>query len=944
LTPRAFPSEGSKSHTAPERSGMIQLQERELAISTCTDAVDAAVQGNGMCVIVYGGAGVGKSALLDEVISRASEQGLATLRFRGNHAEHETPLNFALRVLEFIALQVLDDAAFYSMAREQFTDKIEDSVQGGPWSASKSLLTDLIREIERSRIEPFLLAIDNLHWVDRYSLGWLSAFLERFQVLPVAVVTTMCDGLAGTDPELLDEVVAGAARSVKIGPLSSFGVAAVIEEQLRQVPHPAFLAAVMQATNGNPLMLHALLQRVREVGVSSDDRGAKQLLSLSIDSLAPSLRVRLRRISPHAISVFRIAAVLDSDATVQNIADLSGIAPADVAEDCFAMRKMGILFDDSKAIVITQPLMARAVLRDSSPSVLLDVHAQAARLLHELGATDPRIAPHLLVGGVMADAAWVCETLRSAAREAVTEHDIPGAIRYLKRALEEPLSEISRVAVHTDLAALTAGSNVEEAARLVGRAMRLSAEEVGKQAAPDLLMILGLGEYWDEVRCLYTAAQTTQGIAFDAALLFLECFQHSLPPSIPSPAPIIADAGHQEMLLQACEMARSGRDRQDAVLLASQVAQRPGSSIEQIMCQLQSARVLRVSGSLTTAIRVINIAIASAEERGHGPMLAVTLVERSRIALRLGEIDTAIGDSRRALRLAHESGFGKRTSVFTTAVALLISTLVEMGSTDEAQALMSSFETSARGMEESSADLLHAVGRIRVLTGDLRGGVRDLLACGELLSTRNCVNPAIIAWRSHAAFALDRLGETDQAHQLLEEELSLLRCWGSPGATAAALRVQAMLSDPQPALQLLEEAVALLRQSDDRLSLVRALCEHGRLLAAVDVGAARQLFRDAYELAAGLGLDDYVSEIRRELVLHGGRVPRVAQQGVAGLTESELKVAGLAVQGLKNREIAAKLYVEKRTVEIHLTRTYRKLGIGSRGELAKALNTGVAPV
>ena len=52
------------------------------------------------------------------------------------------------------------------------------------------------------------------------------------------------------------------------------------------------------------------------------------------------------------------------------------------------------------------------------------------------------------------------------------------------------------------------------------------------------------------------------------------------------------------------------------------------------------------------------------------------------------------------------------------------------------------------------------------------------------------------------------------------------------------------------------------------------------------------------------------------------------------LTERELDVARLVVQGRTNRQVAASLYVSVRTVEVHLGRVFRKLGVRSRTELA----------
>jgi DNA-binding CsgD family transcriptional regulator len=58
------------------------------------------------------------------------------------------------------------------------------------------------------------------------------------------------------------------------------------------------------------------------------------------------------------------------------------------------------------------------------------------------------------------------------------------------------------------------------------------------------------------------------------------------------------------------------------------------------------------------------------------------------------------------------------------------------------------------------------------------------------------------------------------------------------------------------------------------------------------------------------------------------------------LTPAERRIAGLVAEGKRNREIGQLLFMSVSTVEGHLTRTYRKLGIRSRSELARRLADG----
>jgi DNA-binding NarL/FixJ family response regulator len=80
--------------------------------------------------------------------------------------------------------------------------------------------------------------------------------------------------------------------------------------------------------------------------------------------------------------------------------------------------------------------------------------------------------------------------------------------------------------------------------------------------------------------------------------------------------------------------------------------------------------------------------------------------------------------------------------------------------------------------------------------------------------------------------------------------------------------------------------------------------------------------------------------VRSELYAAGGRPRRTALSGVESLTASEQRVATLAADGAVNREIAETLFVTPKTVEIHHSAVYRKLGIRSRRELPGALSLG----
>jgi DNA-binding NarL/FixJ family response regulator len=122
--------------------------------------------------------------------------------------------------------------------------------------------------------------------------------------------------------------------------------------------------------------------------------------------------------------------------------------------------------------------------------------------------------------------------------------------------------------------------------------------------------------------------------------------------------------------------------------------------------------------------------------------------------------------------------------------------------------------------------------------------------------------------------------------------------------------------------------------------------EHARALVAL--GAARRRagrpsdaraeLRDALEQARRCGASALEEQALEELIAAGGRPRRAADEARDALTPSERRVAGMAAQGMSNKEIAQALFVTVRTVETHLFNSYRKLQIKSRSQLKSALS------
>src|SRR5262249_7011203 len=168
------------------------------------------------------------------------------------------------------------------------------------------------------------------------------------------------------------------------------------------------------------------------------------------------------------------------------------------------------------------------------------------------------------------------------------------------------------------------------------------------------------------------------------------------------------------------------------------------------------------------------------------------------------------------------------------------------------------------------------------------------------------------------------------------------RC-GRPRGVGRGLRVRGRVEGGNEGARLLEAATALLRGAGAELELARALVDSGAALRRAGERAnARPILLEAMELAHGCGATALAQRARTGLRAAGARPRGAARSGVDALTPSEGRVAALAAEGLSNAEIAQALFVTVRTVEMHLTGAYRKLGISSRDGLPAALEPRAA--
>jgi DNA-binding NarL/FixJ family response regulator len=164
--------------------------------------------------------------------------------------------------------------------------------------------------------------------------------------------------------------------------------------------------------------------------------------------------------------------------------------------------------------------------------------------------------------------------------------------------------------------------------------------------------------------------------------------------------------------------------------------------------------------------------------------------------------------------------------------------------------------------------------------------------------------------------------------------------WDRPWMLAVGKRCRAMLLAAQGDLEAALAAAQQAMAGHDRLPMPFERARTQLLLGEVQrrlrrKEAAAAALREALATFEELGSPLWMARARKDLERTAGQ-PTV---GPAELTASELRIAGLAASGMTNRDVATTLFISVKTVEINLTRAYRKLGIRSRAQLAQRLRS-----
>ena len=911
---------------------MDVLIERESELAVLDDVIRAAASGQGAAALIEGEAGIGKTRLMGLARARAEEAGLRVLYATAD--EIETGVAFAgARVLLGRAARNVPPDGPARLGVLALDGALPDPT--GPGSRGDEVVHALWWLIvELADEQPLALFLDDAQWADELTLALLRIGARRATELPLALVVAARPAAAGHAHAVL-----GAERAfvrVEPAPLTAAGTARLVEAMLGHPGSVALVARARAATRGNPLYLRELLAHAGADALD-DGRSPPQLVRLVAD--------RLDRLSPAATSLARAVAVLGADADEARARTLAGLAPSEAIAAEEELRGERVL--DASEYGFTHPVVAAAAREAIGPVDAGVLHARAAALLMDAGLDDQRVAEHLMRAPPAGDPAVVA-SLRRAADAARRLGALTTAVRLLERALAEPPSEDLVDAIDFERGRAMRDAGEDHGEHVLSRVAHQAAEpSLRVAAARHLAMRLGLnGQIADAVAVLRAVMETLpdshreERLVLLAELVFiggsdLDRYDEAKRTITVEAARVTGRTPGERLVIAGAHVMRS-ESPADPVGAACELLGRrlhrdfPGGFAVGSL-NFSAVAMLINADALDEAEHSMDVLRADAEDRVQPDMIAGALWQQAQIAYQRGDLARCELEGRNAIEVGGE--FAKRL-----ATPWLVIVLVEQGRLAEAEQLLGS--VGMLGPIPASVLLtamLGSRGRLRLAQDDPSRAVEDLAAAGErnAASFAQRVEPP---WRPLLAEALVLSDRREDAMREAEAYATFAAGWGTRRALGHAARMRALLAPRERAIALLEEARSHFAASNARLELARCLTELGaRRRAAGERRVARAILRDAHDAAHLCRATALCERARAELLLAGGRPRPPAGAGADALTPAERRVAEIAAGGATNREIARRLYLSPKTVEMHLRSAYRKLDLPGRSGLATAL-------
>jgi len=960
-----------------------RLIGRDGELATLVGELDAVGAGASRAVALSGEAGIGKTRLLRELGNRAELRGLLVLSGSGSELERDLPFSVFVNAL---------DEYVGSLGRHWF-GRLENGVQAELASVFPSLsnLADqsaVAPQHERYRSHravrlllqllaerrPLALVLDDVHWADPASIELLGALLRRPPAARVLIA------LAYRSSQLPDRLSGPLERAGRTATLARIDLAPLTQRQTREllegVVNDTEARFLFDETGGNPFYLEQLARSSRSA-LRAAATPAESPADIGVPpAVAASIGEELRQLHPVIRLVLEGAAVAGDPFEPELAA-----AAADLAEDA-SMEAIDELLradlvratDVPRRFAFRHPLVRRAVYGSSARAWRLGAHERCAAALSSRGTPAVGRAHHVERSARQGDrdaiavlreageaarrlapesaARWFGAAVRLYPADAPTEDRVELLLARAKALAAAGRFHESHEAVLEAGTLIPAGpgklfatvaTSCASIERLLGRYEDAHGRLVGAvRALPEtasverveLLMELTLNEFY---RSRYEAMHDWADLAYraaseigDSTLIAAAAVMPAFAQAMTGPTEIARErhAGAAALVDRLSDAELAARphtagwlaiaeiyidlfaEADDHASRALRLTRETGEGDPLHRLYPVLPRVWYVRGKLREAAELLDGAIEAGRLLGSPPALAGNLFNRSVVALAADDLDLALATAEESYELTRglDAGF-----VSAWAGARLAHVLYEMGDPDAA------------------AEMLL----------DRAGGPQLTRIPGS--------------WRSYWLELLTRCwlatGRPTAAEDAAGQAKSTAAAIGLPLATAWADRAAAEIAfSAGNSAAAIARALASAAVADEAGAPIEAALS--RILAGRALGQAGEAGRAVVELeraASALdacGASRYRASAEHELGKLGHRPHRRTRRGtahgygIALLTGRELEVTRLVVDRRTNVEIAAMLFLSRKTVETHLRNIFNKVGVDSRAGLARVVEQG----
>jgi len=899
--------------------GMLVGRDAERRI--LDELLRVARDGRSATLVLRGEPGIGKTALLSYAEREAA--GMSVLRSVGIESEHELPFA-GLHQLVRPCLGLVDQLPGPQAAALRGAFGIGFEQVQNPFLVALGLLSLLAEAAEERAV---LCLIDDAHWLDRSSQQALVFAARRLVAEPVAVLVACRTG----EPLGFE---AGGLPERELGSLPDAAAGELLRSRLERRPAAEVESMLLAAARGNPLALLELpagltdrqLQGAEPIVGPPPARGAVE----------ESFRARVRALPTPVRRALLLAAAdqVGDPETLGRALTRSGLPDSALqsAQDAGLLTLNG-------SVTFRHPLVRSAV--------------------YGLASRDERRAAHEMLAEVMEDPigrAWHRALTSDRANEAIAaELDAAGAQAAARGAYGpaaaafERAAELSEDASKTGQRLLWAGQASLAAGRsraalaLVDRAGPLIPDKAAELDVVRAAVSMREGSPADTFSLARSAALALAPVAPDGALELVSLmiwaaatggWAASAVPDVSATLAQINGGGPRREFMQTTLDGAMALLRGEAAMAGDMFADAL-SQADKLASDVIVTQIAGLIGQWTADFTPARDRFARvvAQRRAEGSIveLAGCLPLLAIGEMCTGHPQAAAEATAEGLELLRQLGYEQDEISYLALQAWTASlTGDEQACRDYSASTIQRGLTTGVGWAVGEAHL--ALGLLELGLGNPREAIDHLeqIDPGPLPPTTALATPEFID-------AALRLGEPERAQLAFER----FEVWAPVSRTALVAGMLArcravMASDAEQSDLLFREA---LRHHDLRMNpyeRARTQLAYGeRLRRDRRRVEARVQLRSALDTFEGLGTALWAERARDELRATGETARKRDPTTLDDLTPQELRVARLVATGASNKDVAAQLFLSRRTVEYHLGKVYAKLGVSSRLELTK---------